>query len=220
MSITNSQLIEQYQSLHKNQKYGKSAKSAGPSLKLCISELVPHRILEYGCGQSELYKSFTRTGVVFDRYDPAISNYKNIPGNSYDFIINTDVLEHIPEEDVPAVLQHLRELSPHVFLRICTRPARTILANGQNAHPTVWPKEKWLEIIRTVYPEAIMPFFVDGENCLILTWSSSCAQKITLLETKLEKKRRGRVRAYFKKIERFFKHMRNSLLGRNIHKQT
>lgn len=215
MSITKPELIKQYEDLHKKQKYGKSARSAGPSLRLCVNELKPARILEYGCGQSELYQVFSKPGVTFDRYDPAIPEFSKIPGASYDLVINTDVLEHIPEEDVAAVLGHFRELSPHIFLRICTRPARTILPNGENAHLTVWPKEKWLETIRGFYPEAVMPYFIDGETCLILSWPSTSAGEITILETKLEEKRRQRSQGCFKRLERGFRRIRDSLLGRS-----
>lgn len=214
MSITNSELIEQYKHLHQSGKYGQSARSAAASIKLCVEELAPKSILEYGCGQSELHRAFASDSLVFDRYDPAIPALSTIPHPSYDLVINTDVLEHIPEEDIDSVLNHFRTLSPHIFLRICTRPARTILPNGENAHRTVWSKDKWLAKIHTLYPEAVMPFFIEEETCLILSWPSRVAAQITKIETDFDRRRRGKVRGFFKSIERGIRRMRDAVLGR------
>ena len=220
MSVTNKDLVAQYAQLHQSQKYGQSARSAARSIELCLAEVKPGSILEYGCGQSQLHEILGKPGVVFDRYDPAIPALARIPRERYEFLISTDVLEHIPTEDVPAVLAHLRRLSAHAFLRISTRPARTILPDGRNAHFTIWPGEQWLEAIRAYFPDARMPIEIKGESCVILTWPSAVAEEITRIETGLERRRRNKVKGFFKRIERRFRSLRDAVLGRKKNRST
>lgn len=213
MSVTDKKLIAQYQQLHASQKYGQSARSAAQSISLCLAELKPKSVLEYGCGQSRLHELLQTPGMVFDRYDPAIPALANIPRERYDFLISTDVLEHIPTPDVPEVLAHLRRLAPHAYLRICTRPARTILPDGRNAHFTVWPGAKWLEAVRQHFPEAVLTFELAGESCIILTWPATAAGAIAALESAAVRKRRGPVRQFFKRTERLVRSWRDAVLG-------
>lgn len=220
MSVTNKELVAQYEQLHKGRKYGQSARSAARSIERCLAELNPGVTLEYGCGQSRLHEILQRPGMIFDRYDPAIPPLATIPREHYDFLISTDVLEHIPTEDVPEVLAHMRRLSSHAFLRISTRPARTILPDGRNAHLTVWPGDKWLEAVRIQFPAASLVFEIKGESCVILTWKSAAANEITRIETKLEQQRRGRAKQFFKRIERFLRSLRDRVLGGKGSKST
>lgn len=212
--ITDSKLIEQYQQLHKSAKYGQTARSAFASLQLCLDEVKPASVIEYGCGQSRLCDILAKPGMRYDRYDPAIPGLTEIPDEKYDFLINTDVLEHIPEKDLDSVLSHFRSLSPLAYIRISTRLARTILPNGENAHCTVWPGEKWLEYIRKFYPEAEMPYEQPGETCLILTWKSGLCEPIAKVETKWAQRKNSPIRKFLKSVEGFGKKIRNTIKGK------
>jgi len=215
MNITQDDLIAQYEHLHSSKQYRWSgARSAMESITLCLDELKPSSVLEYGCGQSRLFELLGKPGMTYDRYDPAIPEIATVPRRSYDFVFSTDVLEHIPTEDVPDVLAHIRQLSPTVFLRISTRPARTILQDGRNAHLTVWPGEQWLQEIRNHFPEAELVYELTGEKCIIMTWKSASAAQIAKLENTRDKKRRGALRRFFKGIERSLRSLRDSLAGR------
>ena len=72
-----------------------------------------------------------------------------------DVVINTDVMEHIPAEDINEVLGHIKSLSNNVFFNISTRPANQKLPNGENAHCTVWSDEKWLR--KKFFPDRATP---------------------------------------------------------------
>jgi hypothetical protein len=212
--ITDEKLIDQYRELHKSSKYGQTARSAFATLKLCRDEVNPSSVIEYGCGQSELYKVLGKPGMVFDRYDPAVPGLEMVPGGSYDFLINTDVLEHIPEKDLDAVIGHFKELSDYAYIRISTRLARTILPNGENAHCTVWPGEKWLAYIRKFYPDAEMPYEQVGETCLILSWKSGMGERIAAIEAKRAGRKSSPVRTILKGLEKVVKRIRNAFRGR------
>jgi hypothetical protein len=77
------------------------------------------------------------------RYDPAIPGIDRIPTDKIDFIINTDVLEHIPIEHLDETLKDIASLSSSVFFNISLRLAHEILPNGENAHCTVYPADWW-----------------------------------------------------------------------------
>ena len=211
--ITDDKLIEQYRELHKSTKYGQTARSAFASLKLCMDQANPSSVIEYGCGQSQLYKILGKPDMIYDRYDPAVLGLDKVPDKSYEFLINTDVLEHIPEKDLDAVIGHFKELSEHAYIRISTRLARTILPNGENAHCTVWPGEKWLAHIRKFYPEAEMLYEQVGESCLILSWKSGLGERITAIEDKWARRKNRPVRKFLKGLEKLGKRIRNAIRG-------
>lgn len=219
MKITDEKLIAQYQQLHTSGKYGQTAHGSQATIEICLAELNPSTLLEYGCGQSQLHKMLGQPGLVWDRYDPAIPEFASVPRESYDFVFSTDVLEHIPTEDVPAVLDHLRKLSPTVFLRISTRPARTILPDGRNAHFTVWPGNQWLQAVKERFPDASLVHEVTGETCVIVTWKTTSAERIVAVETARDKKRNSKTRGFLKTLEHAFRAARDAVFGKKVKKK-
>jgi hypothetical protein len=70
-----------------------------------------------------------------------------LPGNSFDGVISTDVLEHCPEDDLPWIVQELFDLADKfVFASIAGYPARKKLPDGENAHCTVRPLSWWTQL--------------------------------------------------------------------------
>ncbi|NOR70642.1 MAG: hypothetical protein GQ532_13275 [Methylomarinum sp.] len=213
MSIVNDDLMEQYSSLHKSKNYGVTGHYFWPHIQACIVDLKPDLLLEYGCGQSSLIDELDYEDAIYHRYDPAILKFSKINVESVDFIINTDVLEHIPEEDLGDVLKHMRSLSPYVFFNIATGTAKHILPNGQNAHCTIWTADKWLAKIQESFPNAVLCFVEEGKNCLIITWNSPVKRLINEIEkyraiVSIEKV------GLLKKIERAVRSIRNMIFGK------
>ena len=61
-------------------------------------------------------------------------------------MVSTDVLEHIPAEDIPWVLGELFSFADKfVFVTIAGYPAQKIMPNGENAHCTIAPMGWWQE---------------------------------------------------------------------------
>ncbi len=169
-------LIQQYELLHQAQPgYGRSSE------RLC-GHIQPHllslrslnSILDYGCGQSRLVDWLAKiNGARAYRYDPAIPAFKEFPVGRADLVINTDMLEHIPEENLHPVLTQIRVFSPNVYFQIATAPAHTILPNGENAHCTVKPAEWWAELLRKYFDilEPAMP--QQQDRVAFITWKDS-----------------------------------------------
>jgi hypothetical protein len=60
-------------------------------------------------------------------------------------VVCLDVLEHIEEECIDDVLDHLEELTEAFgFFSIDTGPAKKVMADGRNAHVLQRPPEWWL----------------------------------------------------------------------------
>lgn len=97
-----------------------------------LSEQIKSRdILDYGCGKGMLKHAL---GWPIREYDPAIPE-KSASPQPADFVVCTDVLEHIEPSCLDAVLDDLQMLTKKIaFLNVATRPARKILPDGRNAH--------------------------------------------------------------------------------------
>ncbi len=114
-------------------------------------------ILDYGSGKADLYddcpgeapgsryKAMKAWGDVrVTCYDPAYEPFAGPIEEKYDGVICTDVLEHIPEEDIAWFLDKLfRHARKFVYAVAACYPARKILPDGENAHCTVQAAEWW-----------------------------------------------------------------------------
>jgi hypothetical protein len=172
MSVLDSSLIAQYAELHRGARYGDSACAYKRTLDLALLELRPRVVLDYGCGQSDL-SAHIQVGAAFHRYDPAIPALAKLPVTRADLVINTDVMEHIPKADADDVLADIRRISARAVFVIATRPALTILPNGENAHCTIMPAKWWLRKIARRFDGANIVYESPGRICAIITWPSA-----------------------------------------------
>lgn len=104
-------------------------------------------ILDYGCGKATGHKKLLTESVTL--YDPYYEPYSKKPEGVFDMVICTDVMEHVPEDEVEEVLRTLIDHTGKVlFLAISTKPAKKKFANGENVHVTVRTESWWNAIIR------------------------------------------------------------------------
>ena len=174
--ITNKNYVEQYKLLNdKNKFYYESNLSIFNminEISLFIDYLKPKNILDYGCGNGILLKLLKHKypKINIDGYDPAIKEFSVISNNHYDMIINTDVLEHIPKNDIADVVNHIKSLSNNVFFCLHHGKAWTILSNGENAHITIEPKEWYHNLMRN-YFDIIIPLKARNPiNSIVITF--------------------------------------------------
>lgn len=138
-------MLEQNREMHETQNYGASGwRHVEEVLAMALAQGPGSSILDYGCGQGTLAKTLRDMGYDGDirEYDPCIPGKETLPEPAT-IVVCTDVMEHVEEDKVPAVLAHLKRLTAGVcFISVAIRKANKKLPDGQNAHITL-KKPKW-----------------------------------------------------------------------------
>lgn len=165
-------LLDMYAQMHTEgiAREGKSVKAVflGHSLKPHIATikklLDKHQartVLDFGSGKGELYEpSPVNTdarmlpawgeAVQVTCYDPGYEPYATYGDKAYDVVISTDVVEHIPEDDIGWVLDDMFSLATKaVFVVAACYAAKKIMPDGANAHCTLKPPRWWVKQIQT-----------------------------------------------------------------------
>lgn len=123
--------------------------------------------IDYGCGKGNQYgKTFlaedgteamleVALGFEVTKFDPAVPKFEKPPEGPADFLWCTDVLEHIPGEDIPFIVSELSRLAiKGVFVTVGTYPAKKNLPDGSNAHVCIKPQEWWEEQFKPLFERA------------------------------------------------------------------
>jgi len=171
--------IEQYRSLHEqDNEFGTSSKSKFLEVRYILSKIDlgsgngPVDIIDFGCGKGALVDLLIRCGGLpdcyrFHKYDPAIEQISVLPVKKADFLINTDMLEHIYENDLDIILSDMANISTKCYFNISTRKAKAVLPNGENAHVTIKPAEWWMMLIKNHWKDAWLMKNKKGEATII-----------------------------------------------------
>jgi len=90
-------------------------------------------------------------------YDPGVRDDPQALARRYDGVIATNVLDHIPEEDLPWIVDQLfSRANKFVYANMSAHAANAWLPNGENARVTRQPAEWWVDLFRSVahyYPD-------------------------------------------------------------------
>lgn len=141
-------IASEYRRMHAAKKFsGACLEKHLPEIKALIKEYDCNSVLDYGCGKASHHKKPLAHDVTL--YDPYYEPHSKEPHGTFDMVICTDVLEHVPENEVGKVLANLINFTDKVlFLAISTVPAKKTFANGENVHLTVKPKEWWESMLQ------------------------------------------------------------------------
>tara|TARA_Y200000002_G_scaffold101777_1_gene82600 strand:+ start:647 stop:1234 length:588 start_codon:yes stop_codon:yes gene_type:complete len=184
------EIIEKYKDFHVNgtKKLSGSQTFLGYSLVKWVHKIREiiitsnsKTIIDYGCGKAFLYNSkisiadknyenlqeYWGIEEVF-LYDPAVEKYSQQPQRKRDGIICTDVIEHIPEEDVLQFIEDIFKLAnKFVFLVIATMPASKHFDNGKNIHLCIKSEREWGNIFskfKEDYPKIEQYVFFNNNS--------------------------------------------------------
>jgi hypothetical protein len=175
----NPDLIEQYRQIHAAGAYGTTSVKNLRFLRPEIRLLRPRSIIDYGCGQSRLLDVLDLGyPVELIRYDPAIPEWSEKPKAAADLLINVDVLEHIEEADLDAVMADMASLCRHAIIIIDTRPAAAVLPDGRNAHVTVRPGAWWRERLSRHFPTLLPMATARHSRAGFKTWPRTPPQTL------------------------------------------
>ncbi len=106
-------------------------------------------ILDYGCGQATFGDMFRekRPEITVYNYDPAIDDRQGFV--KVDVVVCTDVLEHVEEEYLNPVIDHIASLANRgIYLIVALKKAKRFLPDGRNAHLIVQNSDWWKDRLR------------------------------------------------------------------------
>jgi hypothetical protein len=108
-------------------------------------------------------------------YDPAVTKYSELPDGEFDGVICTDVLEHIEEEDLDAVIKEIfSKANKFVYLGICNIPADSFLPDGRNSHVTLKSFNWWVDkVLPLSNPHVITQLYCYGATRGNARWTNN-----------------------------------------------
>lgn len=122
-----------------------------------VEQLSPTSIVDVGCGYNEFCLHFRpkiNKCIGVDFVCPSadvISDASKLPFSDKEFDLLTafDVLEHIRIEEIDLVLSEFKRVSNKYIFSICYRDS-VYKVFGETLHPTIKPKEWWVEKIKNL----------------------------------------------------------------------
>lgn len=143
-----------------------------PYIAILVQEYDLNSILDYGCGKAQFWKENPHWRAMFEwtgthrehalwLYDPGINEtpaqekrawlaiHNTLPLGRYDLVVCTDVLEHVPEGDIPYTLDTILSKSrKFVYLNVSCYPATKTFPDGTNIHVTIKSRTWWKDQIK------------------------------------------------------------------------
>ena len=113
-------------------------------------------VLDFGGGKGYQYSKHhlnRKFGILYNNitiYDIGVPEYSTLPSVKFDGVISTDVLEHIPEEELEDALDTIFDkATKFVYIAVFCGPAKQVLADGSNAHCTIKEPKWWTGLIKS-----------------------------------------------------------------------
>ena len=98
-------------------------------------------VLDYGCGKGALAEAIP--GII--GYDPAVEKFSALPSPA-DLVVCRDVMEHVEDECIESVLEHIRMLTiKAAYFVVPCRPTTEHLPDGRNTHISIHAPDWWRE---------------------------------------------------------------------------
>lgn len=143
---------------HDDKPWGGAGKSWVPHILPLLNKFPsgPITILDYGCGRGTFKPAIEELhpDVVVAEYDPGVKGKDVLPLRPVDYVVCTDVMEHVEEQYVADTLRMINWLAiTGVFFNIDLALSKSFLPDGRNTHITIKPAKWWLEQLDTHIPE-------------------------------------------------------------------
>jgi hypothetical protein len=150
--------------------HGLSIMQHHKSVGRLVRKMGAKTLLDFGCGRGDAYKSphdvyhswgLKRSDITL--YDPAYSERAAIPRGWYDVVVCSDVLEHVPADEVDYFVSRLFSFAKKaVWASVCCRAAKKTFPDGvTNLHVTVQPYTWWYETFSRSCPKGLSFYLVE-----------------------------------------------------------
>jgi Methyltransferase domain len=155
--------LSAYQELHVQKKFkGYAILPYVKDVTRMIEDYNAKTLLDYGCGLGRQYRK-KRIHEIWNimpvLYDPANPNFAEKPKQTFDGVICTDVLEHIPEEELATSLEEIFTYADaFVFFSVSLTPSKKTHPKVGNLHVTLKSKTEWTNYIAKF---ATVPFRLE-----------------------------------------------------------
>lgn len=106
-------------------------------------------LIDVGCGKGALIEVIARyyEDISIQGYDPFVPKFATLPTGKFDYVISTDVLEHIEPQKLDEFFKFLADLTKktgEAYLVISLVSAKQILPDGRNAHLIIETSDWWI----------------------------------------------------------------------------
>lgn len=153
-------ISDEYKALLAKKHADKPWGGAGKSWAPIIAPILNHfnegfTILDYGCGRGTFKPAMEvlRPDSIITEYDPGVAGKDILSWTPVDYIVCTDVMEHVEQQFVPKTLSTLNFLAVHgIFFNIDVALSKSFLPDGRNTHITIKPTTWWKEQLNGNFP--------------------------------------------------------------------
>jgi hypothetical protein len=171
-------ISDEYKSLLVEKHIGKPWGGAGKSWVSMILPLLNKlpsgaiTVLDYGCGRGTLKPALEELHpeVTVAEYDPGVLGKDVLPMKPVDYVVCTDVMEHVEEKFVVDTLRTINWLAiSGVFFNIDTAPSKSFLPDGRNTHITLKPNKWWKGMLDMHIPEMQWTVHEDSKSRIVIS---------------------------------------------------
>lgn len=153
----------EYHRLHEKHLFpGRSMLQYVQQLAILVGKYNTKTVLDYGCGEGRQWsheRAHNAIGIEMPAlYDPGTADWAARPTGTFDGVICTDVMEHVPEEndELKKTAQDISSFATQwAFISVCCRPSKHIrFQDGTNVHCTIHPFAWWREFLQPHFTTA------------------------------------------------------------------
>jgi 2-polyprenyl-3-methyl-5-hydroxy-6-metoxy-1,4-benzoquinol methylase len=149
-TLINDEYKKQLQEMHQKPKMFYRGTKVASKLEDFLKTYNPSSLIDFGCGKGDLHKLLGEMIPKVTGYDPGMPEFENLPNDTYEVLVSTDVLEHIEPEMIDETLKAINNLfTKSCYLLIASYPAKKHLPDGRNAHLIIESFDWWKNKLET-----------------------------------------------------------------------
>lgn len=158
---------------HEKKPWGGKGHTWAYGVAPLLNPLLPGaKVLDFGCGTGTFVKAMKllRPDLEYYEYDPGVAGKDIFDWHPVDYVVCTDVMEHVEEDKVDFTLHSIDYIARKgVFFNIDLAISTSLLPDGRSTHITVKPKEWWLDRLTASFRLMEWTEHEAGDNQLVVS---------------------------------------------------